>query len=291
MNGLLDPAEAEDEKQRREATFTRARRHCQDAIRLGDRKLARQKLAEMHHAAKLNRDGFFRALEMRVVVKAAAEIGDPALVRHYMAGLSKADRDEVLDYTLLSELGMKDEALAAALRSIKQETKELVEMDNPNIHFPVMSICDALKFLIAEGQKDVVHKALTSVVKTSSKWTTLGPNFTTSSVLSMFAEVVAQLEGPEQARMLLDQARNMPAKDVAPTFSKAPGSVRLRPKRRSAKWRVLSRKPGSSGRPPCAASPSPRSSPKPAAGKRSPPSAPKPPPPKKPPTSPSASAA
>jgi hypothetical protein len=207
LHGLLDPDEAEDEDDRHDALFHGAERRCLDAIRCGDRKVARKELAAMYQAAKQGDDDLNRSFELKRVLKAAAQLGDRALVRQYMAALAKADRDEVLDYDLLSELGMRDEAITAALRSIKRETKELVEDEDPNIHFPVTVICGALKFLIAQGEKDLASKALMSVVKTSDKWTSPGRSWGTSAVLSMFAEVIAVLEGTDAAQALLDQAR------------------------------------------------------------------------------------
>jgi hypothetical protein len=205
FHGILDPAEAKDDEQRLEAQFNGARRRSQELQKLGKIREAQVAAAEMEKFGKQTQEDWLFERRMREVIKQHAALGDSAAVARCTKSLPKALRNEVLDYDTLEDLGMRAEAIAAATRKVKEELSELEEMDDPNIHFPCGSICRALLFLVKVGKKDEANKLYGKVARSAKHWPAMA-GFATSAVLTMFAEVAAVLEGPTEAKALLQQA-------------------------------------------------------------------------------------
>lgn len=226
FHGILDPALAVDDEERREAIFNRARRRSRDLFKRGKRKEAQAAAAEMEQAAKETADEWAREMRLRHVIEHHAQIGDSSAVARTIKNLPKAERAEILDYSMLSRLGMRKEAIERAVKEVKDELRELETMDSPNIHFPVRSICDALLFLIEQRQRDVAARLYGRIARSARKWPAI-QGWTTSAVLTMFAEVAAILEGPEAAQYLLEGAERDARSESRTGFRKGAQSATI----------------------------------------------------------------
>jgi hypothetical protein len=226
FHGILDLALAIGEEEKLEAIFKSARRRSKEFFQRGKRTEARAAAAEMEQAAKETTDEWRRETRFRAVIKHHAEIGDARAVQRAIKNLAKAERAKILDYSMLARLGMQKESIERAVKKVKDEVKELETMENPNIHFPVHSICDALLFLIEQRQRDVAARLYSKVARSAHKWPAI-QGWTTSAVLTMFAEVAARLEGPKAAQYLLDSAERDARVESRPSFRKGAQSATI----------------------------------------------------------------
>ncbi len=205
-NGILDPADAIDEKQRIKARFWRAERQFKQAMAARKRKAARLAVAEMEEAAREVEDEWIRQVYFHRVIDSYVELKDAGAVKRCMRKLDKDERDEILDSRTLMKLGMKPQAIARAKKCIAGELEELGEMTDPNIHFPVMSICESLQFLVEQGEKNAAKRWLRRALKEMPTWPVIEYGWVTSAVYKMFAKVMAMIEGPAAAEEMLENA-------------------------------------------------------------------------------------
>ena len=205
-NGLLDPADAIDEKQRVTARFEQAGRQFKQALAAGERDSARMAVAEMERIAREVDKDWLRRSYLRRVIASYAELKNAQAVTRCVGKLDKDDHHEILDAEMLVILGMTAKAIARARQDIAKELQELREMHDPNIHFPVMSIGRSLAFLIQQGEKDEARRLLHRALKEMPTWPVYQYGWVTSSVYHSLAEAMAMIEGPDAADKLLKQA-------------------------------------------------------------------------------------
>jgi hypothetical protein len=205
-NGLLDPADAIDEKQRVTARFERAERGYTQAMAAGDRESAGAAVAEMARIARGVEEEWLRQSYLRRVVHCYADLRDTRGVRRCLRGLGEGDRHEVLDATTLLGLGMKAEAVVRARRDIARELEGLRGSSDPNIHFPAMSIARSLEFLVEQGKRDDARRWLRRAIKEMPTWPVIRYGWTTSAVYQSLARAVAAIDGPAAAKDLLNSA-------------------------------------------------------------------------------------
>lgn len=205
-NGLLDPADAVDEEERIKARFERAAREYKQALAAGERRSAKAAVAEMEDTTREVEEDWQRQDYLRRVIDCHAKLKDARAVKRCLRELDKDDRHEILDAETLSSLGMKAEASARARRDIAQELEQLREMDDPNIHFPVMSIVRSLEFLVAHGAKNEARRWLRRALKEMPSWPVFQYGWMTSAVYHSLAEAMAAIDGPSAAEKLLEQA-------------------------------------------------------------------------------------
>ncbi|TWU32154.1 hypothetical protein Q31b_58490 [Novipirellula aureliae] len=220
-NGILDPKDAVDDDQRNRAEFWGAHRRFKQALNARRKKQARQAVAEMEGVAcKLKRRSR-REQFVYFVVTSYAELQDTDAVKRCIRRLDKHDRDMVLDATTLLELGMKREAIARTKRDIAEDLEKLAIMDDPNIHFPAMSISRSLRLLFEQGETNSAKHWLRRALREMPTWPALEFGWSTSAVYNTFAEAVALIEGAEAAEQLLEQAMRDGHLEKRPGFSKA----------------------------------------------------------------------
>src|SRR5262249_41351366 len=147
----LDPADAIDDEQRVTARFQRSARQFKLAVAAGESESAIAAVAEMETVAREVEKEWTRRLYFQTVLGCHADLKGAEAVKRCLRVFDKHDRDEILDAETLLGLGMKAEAVARARRDIQKELKELADMTDPNIHFPVMAISRALEFLVRQG--------------------------------------------------------------------------------------------------------------------------------------------
>lgn len=224
LHGLLDPSDAEDEEQAVSAEFSRAERLAKELI--GRRKFqkARDQILIMERAAKETNDEFIRSLRLKSTLGLYGKTGDKTATRRVMRNLSADDREEVLTYDTLLSLGMHRESIRCAERQVKKELEELASMEDPNIHFPVNGLCDALEFLVDQDETKRARRLLKRVFAECSDWPVYEFGWTTSAVYTMLARVVAKIDGPEAAKALLESAREDASGEKRPGWRK--GAVR-----------------------------------------------------------------
>jgi hypothetical protein len=86
----------------------------------------------------------------------------------------------------LAKVGLKKEAVACAVAGLKEDLQKLKMMDDPNIHFPVMSIEGALTFLIDVDEKELAREWFGKVARSAKSWKCIILGWTTSAVLTTF---------------------------------------------------------------------------------------------------------
>jgi hypothetical protein len=205
-NGLLDPADAIDEEQCIKARFERAGRQYRQALASGERACATGAVAEMETIAREVEEEWLRQDYLRRVIDGFAELKDARAVQRCLRGLDEGDRHEILDAETLAGLGMKTEAIARARQDIAKELEELRVLNDPNIHFPVMSIGRSLEFLVAQGARDEARRWLRRAVKEMPTWPVIEYGWATSAVYHTLAQAMAAIDGPAAAENLLKLA-------------------------------------------------------------------------------------
>ncbi len=205
-NGILNPADAVDDEQRIKASFERAMRQFKQAIKTRKLKAAKLAVKEADEIAHKTVCEWTRPHYLRLVIESYAELKDAGAVKRCIRKLDKEDRDEILDAHTLINLGMKSQAIARSKNDIARRLEELSKMTNPNIHFPVMFICNSLKFLVEHSEKNSAKHWLRRALKEMPTWPVIEYGWTTSAVYNSFAEVMAIIENPAAAEELLENA-------------------------------------------------------------------------------------
>lgn len=220
-NGILDPNDALDEKQRIKAKFWRAMRQFREAMSGRKRKAARQALAELEEAAREPKQKSLQQVYLNFVVQAYAEFKDANAVRRCLRRLDRNDRDDILDADTLLRLGMQRQAITRAKKDIAEALDELATMDDPNIHFPADQISRSLLFLEKQGENTAAKRWLQRALREMPTWPALEFGWTTSAVYSSFARAMAKIDGPQAAEKILDQAIADGHLEKRPAFRKA----------------------------------------------------------------------
>jgi hypothetical protein len=205
-HGLLDPEEALDDKERVRATFARAARQYQKAAAKGDRELARRAAAEMETAAAEVEPFYLQLPYRRRLVRCLVDANDLEAAKRCMTQFSPVDRHKIFDSQMLLTMGMKAEAVARAQQDVKQKLQELRITVDPNIHFPVRKICDALEFLFQQGESAEARRWLDIALKEMPTWPIVRAGWLTSAINEMLAQSVALINGPAAAEDLMKKA-------------------------------------------------------------------------------------
>ncbi len=220
-NGILDPQDALDEKQRIKAKFWRAMRQFRKAMAVRKRNDARRALVDMEEAARDPEEQSSQQVYLEFVVRCYAEFKDAEAVKRCLRRLDKDDREQLLDCDNLLRLGMKREAIARAKRDIAEALEELATIDNPNIHFPADQISRSLQLLAGQGEKLSAKRWLQRALKEMPTWPGLEYGWMTSAVYNSFAKAMAVVDGPKAAEQMLDQAIADGHLEKRPGFGKA----------------------------------------------------------------------
>lgn len=221
QNGILDPDDALDEKQRIKAKFWRAMRQFRQAMAARKRKDARLALATLEEAAREPEKKSSQQVYLNFVVTCYAEFKDAEAVQRCLRRLDKDDRDDILDADVLLSLGMKRQAIARAKKDIAEALKELETMENPNIDFPADAISRSVQFLARQGEKNSARRWLRRALNEMPTWPALEFGWTTSAVYNSFARAMAVVDGPEAARQMLEQAIEDGHQEKRSGFSKS----------------------------------------------------------------------
>src|SRR5262249_56781 len=166
------------------------------AVAARERDSAKAAVAEMTEIALDVEKESLRQSYLWRVIDCYAGLKDTRALKRCLREFSKHDRREVLDTSMLIRLGMKDEAIKRAGQDIAQELRELREMDDPNIHFPVMSIARSLEFLAAQREKEEARRWVRRIISEIPKWPAVERGWTTSSVYHSLAEAIVAIDGP-----------------------------------------------------------------------------------------------
>jgi hypothetical protein len=205
-HGLLDPKDAVNDEERMRARFTREQRRYHETRKAGDTRIARQAADEMQKLAAECKD-VNRRLYFRQVLESYGLLGDKGAILSVVQTIDKAERQDILDRATLLRLGMRLEALAHAEREIAHERENLLrKKKDPNLHFPVRAICDALIFLLEQQEIDRARVLLESILREAPKWKVEEVGWTTAAVYGMLAEIAARINGPRGAQELIERA-------------------------------------------------------------------------------------
>jgi len=114
---------------------------------------------------------------------------------------------KIRSFDFLHKNGFEKEAIKAAKDEVLKRIAELEAMGDPNIHFPIHFICEALKFLIQQQKPRDAKKLLDRVLGSAKNWPGAPQGWTTSAVYSSFAEIFELLGETDEARQLLKSAK------------------------------------------------------------------------------------
>ena len=208
LHGILDPADAIDESERREAIYKASRRRFRQQVAQNDLAKAKAELAVIVQFATQTKDEWECYWMRHDVVSAYGAVGDVKGLKRFIRDELNNEGSDFYLYSILHEVGLEKEAIAEARKEIRRQINELKTMDDPNIHFPIQLICDALKFLVAQQKLRDAKRFLREVTQSTASWPSVPQGWTTSAAFSMFAEVVALIDGPEQTQELIDKAKH-----------------------------------------------------------------------------------
>jgi tetratricopeptide (TPR) repeat protein len=207
FNGLLNPADLDSsDEDYHHAAYNFAERAFKKARSENNISEAKKQLAAMAEAAKLDKSEWTRSMWNRRIIELASEVDDTDLIKTLIQRIPARERHEKIGYKVYSKIGMKTEALKAAERIVNEKIDELLSMEDPNIHFPIHSITEALTFLIAQNEKKLANKLFKKVAESAASWKCVIKGWTTTAVLTSFVPIVEQLEGVEAARELASLA-------------------------------------------------------------------------------------
>lgn len=139
-------------------------------------------------------------------IRAYHRIGKEAEIAKYLNWLDRNHYSNKLDTGSLFAIGLVAIANERAEKLIVRRLKQLKTDDDPNVHFPVDEICAQLWFFIQTGESATAAKLLKRALRELPKWPGLCGGFATSGALTMFAEVLAEIESPAAALELLGYA-------------------------------------------------------------------------------------
>jgi hypothetical protein len=139
-------------------------------------------------------------------IRAFRRLGDDAALARYLAWLDRNEHSNDLATGGLLGMGLPDVANTRAEKLVLHHLKQLKRDPDPNVHFPVDEICTELWFFLQTGQKETAERLLRRVLRELPGWPGLRGGFASSGVLTMLAELLAEIDGPEAARELLGLA-------------------------------------------------------------------------------------
>jgi hypothetical protein len=203
-NGLADPMTLEDKEERSEAAFRRA-------LRQGDEAAAhKQYLEVLVHWMNAKKelaamDIHCGARYLPLLANRVIGLNNMIVRQGFVSELSHRDRTVILPSEKLWKLGLHRDAIKRIERDIQSALKEMNDSTNLNLHFPADQIKRAIIQLIEYGQKKLAQRWFSKISKQSKHWTPIH-GFSSAAVIRNMAIVVAKLEGPDEARKLLDLA-------------------------------------------------------------------------------------
>ena len=207
FNGLLNPADLDSsDEDFHHAAYNFAERAFKKARSENNISEAKKQLAAMAEAAKLDKSDWKRSMWNRRIIELASDVDDTDLIKTLIQKIPARERHEKIGYNVYSKIGMKKQALKAAERIVNEKIDELLSMDDPNIHFPIHFVTEALTFLIAQNEKKLAKKLFKTVAESAASWKCVIKGWTTTAVLTSFVPIVEQLEGVEAARELASLA-------------------------------------------------------------------------------------
>ncbi|TWU48866.1 hypothetical protein Poly51_47700 [Rubripirellula tenax] len=225
INGLAveteDEADDEWEDEAASRSIGKQRHQFRLAILDGDEASA---LASVRRATKLIPDVDEFILERGLIlsaIKAFQRLGRDEEITKYVTWIDRNGYTSDLDTGSLAAMGLVNIANARAEKLILRILKQLRDSDDPNTHFPVDAICSQLWFLIQTGESATAARLLKRVIRELPKWRGLQGGFSTSGSMTLLAEVVAELDGPNAAQALLGLAVEAGSKEAHRGFRKS----------------------------------------------------------------------
>jgi tetratricopeptide (TPR) repeat protein len=202
LNGLAEEVSGRDARER----LGKARHQYRLSVLDGDQSKA---LASVRRATRLIPEVDDFILERGLIlsaIKAYHRLGNDDEVARYVSWIDRNHYSNNLDTGGISAMGLVAVANKRAEKLIIRRLNELKTADDPNVHFPVNEICSQLWFFIQTNESATAAKLLKRALRELPKWPGLCGGFSTSGALTMFAEVLAEIKGPEAALELLGYA-------------------------------------------------------------------------------------
>jgi hypothetical protein len=205
-HGLLDPADALTDQERIKSTFERASRQYQKAAAAGDRASARRAAVDMETAAAQVEPDYIQRSYRQRLVQHLIDAKDIEGAKRCLKEFSPADKQKIFNSETLLVMGLKAQAIERARQDIQKNLRELRTASDPNIHFPVMFLCDALEFLFRQGPPGEARRWLDRALNELPKWPVIRIGWLTSSIYESFARTVALIISPAAADDLMKKA-------------------------------------------------------------------------------------
>lgn len=221
--GILDPAEATDDDERRLAEFKRAGRLFRQAVANGDANGARALVEAMSSHGRGERKEWRRHDYLCEVIAAWAYLDDVAEIRRHLKMIDPSDRHKAIDMSVLVRLGMLPEMLPRLRAALRENLDAVADVRNLNSHHDIGLFVRNLRRLEEAGARDEARRWLHRAVKVFTNRPPTAIGAFSSAVPGLLAEAATLLGEVVLARQLLGIAKGEAKQERHPDWRR--GSV------------------------------------------------------------------
>lgn len=228
LNGLIPPGElSSDHEDFLPAAFYFHCRQLKAARQTEQSFLIKKELTDLISIAMQEKLEWRQSMWTRYLLRLAHEVSDTEAIKQLIAQIPPHKRDEGIGHKTYAMIGMNQEAAKSAQQEIEKRIAELLSTPDPNIHFPIHSISQALTFLIEIGEKKLATSLFEKVAESASSWYCIIQGWTTTAVLAAFVPVVEQLEGKDAAQELAKLAEEHASRETHSGFKRGAQATAL----------------------------------------------------------------
>lgn len=228
LNGLIPPGElSSDHEDILPSAFYFHCRQLKIARQSEQTSLIKKELTELIRIVAQEKLDWRQSMWTRYLLRLAHEVSDTDAVKQLIAQIPPHERDERIGHKIYAMIGMNQEAAKSAQQEIEKRIAELLTKQDPNIHFPIHDIAQALTFLIEIGEKKLATSLFEKVAESASSWYCIIKGWTTTAVLAAFVPIVEQLEGKEAAQELAELAEEHASRETHSGFKRGAQATAL----------------------------------------------------------------
>ena len=203
FRGILDPAEAIDDDERRLAAFRQARRLFREAVVKADATGARALAETMSSLGRSERKDWRRRDYLCEVIAAWAELDDVTEIRRHLKMIGPDDRHKAIDTSTLVRLGMVAEMLPRLRAELRKNLDAVADVSNLNSHHDIHLFVSNLRRLDEAGVRDEARRWLRRAVKVFADRPQTEIGAFSSAIPGLLAEAASKLGDVVIARQLL----------------------------------------------------------------------------------------
>lgn len=189
--------------------------------------LIQNALTELISIITQEKDSWRKSTWTKYLIRLAHEMSNADAIKQLIEHIPPQERSERIGYDVFAMIGMNQEATKSAQQEVERRIDELLTMQNPNIHFPIHGITQALTFLTDIGEKQLATSLFEKVAESASHWNCVIQGWTTTAVLAAFVPIVERIEGKEAAQELAALVEDHASKETHKGFKRGAQSAAL----------------------------------------------------------------